>query len=373
MKKIKFLPLLGWACLWLAGCGPTPGATTNSDTFPVTSPLVMDTAIVQEYVAEINAVQNVEIRARVKGFIEKIHVDEGEAVQAGQLLFSMSQQEFRQELLKATAQLKSAQAEAKIAEVEVQNTKVLVDKNIVARTEYEMAQAKLEAAQARIEEAQSAVSSAELNLGFTAIRAPFSGIINRQPLKMGSLVDEGTLLTTISDNSEVFAYFHVSEKEYLSILKEKAADHLADVDLVLADGHVFPQEGKIETVESEIDRSTGNLAFRARFANPERLLKHGASGKIQLLTRLPGAMIIPQKATFDIQEKTFLYVLDQNNVVQNRQIEVEYRLQHLYVVKDGLSARDRIIYEGIQQLKVGDKVVPDPKTMRGIMEQLALR
>jgi RND family efflux transporter MFP subunit len=368
------LSLFGvWACLWLTGCGPAPGATTNDNTFPVTSPLVMDTAIVQEYVAEINAVQNVEIRARVKGFIEKIHVDEGEAVQAGQLLFSISQQEFKQELLKATAQLKSAQAEAKIAEVEVQNTKVLVDKNIVAGTEFAMSKAKLEAAQARIEEAQSAVSSAELNLGFTAIRAPFSGIINRQPLKMGSLVDEGTLLTTISDNSEIFAYFHVSEKEYLSILKEKAADHLADVDLVLADGHVFPQEGKIETVESEIDRSTGNLAFRARFANPDRLLKHGASGKIQLLTRLPGAMIIPQKATFDIQEKTFLYVLDQNNVVQNRQIEVEYRLQHLYVVKTGLSARDRIIYEGIQQVKVGDKVVPDPKTMRGIMEQLAMR
>jgi RND family efflux transporter MFP subunit len=371
--KNTFLPLGIFVAGLLAGCNAEQPAVVGNNNFPVTTPILLDTTYVREYVADIQAVQNVEIRARLKGFIEKIHVDEGEGVRAGELLFSISNQEFKQELLKAKAQLKSAIAESKIAEVEVGNTRVLAEKKIVSNSEFEMAKAKLEAAQAKIDEAQSAVSSAQLNLAFTEIRAPFSGVINRQPLKMGSLVDEGTLLTTISDNSSVFAYFNVSEKEYLGILKEDQTDHLEKVSLVLADGHIFPYSGKVETAESEIDRSTGNLAFRARFTNPQGLLKHGASGKVQLTGQLENALVIPQKATFEIQENTYLYVVGPDSTVQTRKIVVRYRLPHLFIVESGLAPTDRIVYEGIQQLREGDVISPKMVAIRRIMHQLAAR
>jgi len=356
----------------LSACSSQTAPIANEEKFPITSPIMVDTTVLQEYVADIQAIQNVEIRARIKGFIEKIHVDEGGTVQAGTLMFSISNQIFKQELLRADAQLKSAIAEAKMIEVGARNTQILVEKGIVSKSELEMAEAKQAAALAKIEEMRSAVSSAQLNLAFTEIRAPFSGIINRQPLKMGSLVDEGTLLTTISNNESVFVYFNVSEKEYLHILKDKKENHLKQVNLILADGHAFPYQGKIETMESEIDRNTGNLAFRARFENPERLLKHGASGKIQLAGNLENALIIPQKATFEIQGNTYLFLLDKDNTIKTRKITIRYRFPHLYVVQSGLSESDRIVYEGIQRLKEGDKILPEMRPMRSIMNQLAV-
>ncbi|WP_051359998.1 efflux RND transporter periplasmic adaptor subunit [Adhaeribacter aquaticus] len=349
--------LAGLCLLLITSCSANKKeATQVKEKFPITQPLVLDTVYTKEYVAEIQSIQNVEIRAKIPGFIEKIHVDEGKSVQAGQLLFTISNHTYRQNLHKTNAQLKSAIAEAKFAAVELKNTKELVRKNIVSKTELEKAEAKLEAIQAKMEEARSAVATAKLNLEFTQVRAPFSGGINRIPNKSGSLVEEGSLLTTISNNLEVFAYFHVSEKEYLDFIESKEINKNKEVTLVLANNNVFPQPGKIETVEGEIDRSTGNLAFRARFANPQQLLKHGSSGKIRLEIKLANALIIPQKATFDIQDKTFVYVVDHNNIVRLRTIVPKLRLPHLYVVASGLSPQDKILYEGLQRVKEGEKI-----------------
>ncbi len=292
-------------------------------------------------------------------------------MKAGQLLFTISSQEFNQELLRANAQLKNSIAESKMAEVELNNTKKLVEKNVVSRSELELAEAKKDAAQANIDEAESAISSAKLNISFASIKAPFNGVINRLPLKAGSLINEGTLLTTISNDQEVFAYFNLSEKQYLNILKKKNDAKDKVVKLVLADGEVFPYKGHIETAESEIDKNTGNLAFRARFKNPDRILKHGASGKIQLITRVQ-AMVVPQKATFDVQENTYVFVVDANNVVHTRSIRIAKRLPHLYVIESGLSPDDRIIYEGIQKVKQGDVIIPEVKPMKGLLSQLTL-
>jgi len=365
------------ACLYvvlqISACTTDKNKKNKVEAFPVTNPIVLDTTFTQDYVADIHAIQNVEIRARLKGFIDKIHVDEGHSVQEGQLLFTISSQEFKQALLRAESQHKNAFAELKIAEVAVNNTKMLVEQKIVSKPELDMAVAKLEAAEANVEEAQSAISSAKLNLSFASIRAPFAGIINRLPLKAGSLVDEGSLLTTISNDKEVFAYFNLSEKQYLSILREKEHSQRKIVRLVMADGLVFPYEGKIETAESEIDKNTGNLAFRARFKNPERHLKHGASGKLQLLNTLSKAMLIPQKATFEVQENEYVFVVDKNNKVQSRAIVIGNRLSNLYVVESGLLPDDRIIYEGIQRVKEGDKIIPEIRPMRSIMSQLSFK
>ena len=297
-------------------------------------------------------------------------MDEGKFVKQGQVLFSISSQEYKEEILKAKAMLKSAIAEAKAAELNLQNVKLLVDKNVVSKTEYEMAKAKLDALNARIEEAQSHETSAKLKLSFTEIKAPFDGIVDRIPNKIGSLIDEGTLLTTISDNQEVFAYFNVSEKEYLEFAKTIRESAKSEVSLILANNETHNYKGNIETIEGEFDKNTGSIAFRARFSNPEKILKHGSSGKVRIKNNVKSALVIPQKSTFEIQDKIYVYVLDKDNKVQTRSIVPRLRIPHLYVIESGVSTNDRIIYEGIQNVKDGMKVIPEMIPMAKIITDL---
>jgi len=346
------------------------GNSTTGDKFQVTNAMLIDTSYTKEYIAEIQSVQNVEIRARVKGFIEKIYADEGRSVQAGQVLFTFSSRGFEEEILKATAIEKNALAELKLADVELKNTHILVEKNIVSKSELEMAEAKREAILAKLDEARSAISVARLNLSFTSVKAPFNGVINRIPNKTGSLVDEGALLTTLSDNREVFAYFNVSESEYLDFIKHNESGKQTKVSLLMADNAVFDQEGFIETVESEIDKSSGNIAFRARFKNPRLLLKHGSSGKILMSTSIKNALIIPQKSTFEIQDKTYVFVIDSSNRVRMKPVIPKLRLPHIYIIEPGLTASDKIVYEGIQQMKEGDQVSPEMISMNTLLIKL---
>jgi membrane fusion protein (multidrug efflux system) len=219
-----------------------------------------------------------------------------------------------------------------------------------------MARARVEAANARVDEARSAIEIAKLNLSYTQVRAPFAGVINRIPNKTGSVVEEGALLTTLSNNEEMFAYFNVSEREFIDVMSRDSLGHVKDVSLVLANNKPFTHKGKVETAESEFDRATGNIAFRARFRNPDHILRHGASGKILVQEELKGVIVIPQKSTFEIQDKTFVFVVDGKNIVRARNIQPRTRLTHLYVVQSGLSPDDRVIYEGIQSLRDGMKV-----------------
>ena len=357
--------------LLMAACSSkATGNLTTGEKFQVTTAMLIDTSYTKEYIAEIQSVQNVEIRARVKGFIEKIYADEGRSVQAGQVLFTFSSRGFEEEILKATAIEKNALAELKLADVELKNTHILVEKNIVSKSELEMAEAKREAILAKLDEARSAISVARLNLSFTSVKAPFNGVINRIPNKTGSLVDEGALLTTLSDNREVFAYFNVSESEYLDFIKHNESGKQTKVSLLMADNAVFDQEGFIETVESEIDKSSGNIAFRARFKNPRLLLKHGSSGKILMSTSIKNALIIPQKSTFEIQDKTYVFVIDSSNRVRMKPVVPKLRLPHIYIIEPGLTASDKIVYEGIQQIKEGDLVSPEMISMNSLLIKL---
>ncbi len=355
----------------MACSNPQQNAQNTQEKYPVIKPITIDTVYHTDYVSDINSVKNVEIRARVKGYIESIHVDEGKAVKKGQVLFRISNQEYRGDLLRATAVLKSTIAEAKTAELDLQNVKKLVDKNVVSKTEYDMAKAKLDALKARIEEAESQEQSAHLKLSFSEIKAPFDGIINRIPNKIGSLIDEGTLLTTISDNQEVYAYFNVSEKEYLEFAaNNKQPDNKNQVSLILANSEEHPYKGYVETIEGEFDNATGSIAFRARFPNPERILKHGSSGKVRVLRKVKNALVIPQKSTFEIQDKIYVYVVDNQNKVQMRSFVPKLRMPHLYVLESGINPDDKIIYEGIQDMRVGMEVKPEMQSFEKILPQL---
>jgi RND family efflux transporter MFP subunit len=343
-------------------CTTQPTTSALSE-YEIVRPVVTDTAYTQEYVAEIIALQNVEVRARQKGFIEQIHVDEGQRVTKGQTLFTMSSRVLQQELVRAKATCQSTGAELRAAEIELTNAHKLLEKNVISATEYQMAEAKVEALRAKCEEAKSDEAQAQLRLSFTEIKAPFDGIINRILNKTGSLIEEGELLTTISDNSSVLAYFHLSEKEYLEYVMNEDKEQAKKVELLLANGQPFAHPGIIETTESEFDPTTGNIAFRVKFPNPDGLLKHGANGKVVIRKKLKDALLIPQKSTFEIQDKLFVYVLKGDSTVEQRNIESTLRLPHVYVVDNGLSANDRILYEGIESVSAGMKIVPQHLTV----------
>lgn len=359
MKLNLTISVLSLTALVLYSCkNQEDGDQFAHSKFPVTQPILMDTSYTVDYVADIHSIKNVEIRARVNGYIEQIHVDEGKMVKEGQLLFNISSLEYKEELLKAKAMLKSAIAEAKAAELDYHNTILLSEKNVVSKTEVEIAKSKLEALNAKIEEAQSHEAGAKLRLSFTEIRAPFDGIIDRIPNKIGSLISEGDLLTTISDNREVFTYFNVSEIEYLEFAKnvKDTSSSKSVLSLLLANNEMYPYKGDIETIEGQIDPNTGSIAFRARFANPDKLLRNGSSGKVRLRRYLKKALIIPQKSTFEIQDKVFVYVINDSNVVSMKSFVPKLRLPHLYIVESGLTVNDKIVFEGIQDIKVDSKI-----------------
>lgn len=369
--RLRFVLFFTAAGLSTVSCNNADRAETESETFSVTFPIAKDTVFSREYVADIHAVQNVEIRSRVSGFIEGIHADEGQHVKVGQLLFSISSHEYKQELLKAKAALTSILAEARAAELEVHNVSNLFNKKLVSESELNLSQAKLEALQANVEEAKAQVSNSELQLSFAEIKAPFTGVLNRIPNKVGSLVEDGTLLTTLSDNREVFAYFNVSERDYLDIASNGNVENKKPVSLSLANGSAHKFKGVIETVEGEVDRSTGNIAFRARFPNPDGLVKHGSTGSVKLTTSIGQAILVPQKSTFEIQDNVYVYVVDDENKVHLRSFKPKLRLPHFYVVESGLSIRDKIVYEGIQRVKEGDQIQVSVIQMDNIISELA--
>lgn len=358
-RKSAILIALAGASALFGACSSKKKENKTVENFQVATPLVADTSVVKDYVAEIQALQNVELRSRVKGYLDKVNVDEGKAVKQGQVLFVISSADYKEELTKATAELKSAIADMKTSELELQNVKTLVDSKVVSKAEQDLAQAKYDALKAKAEEAAASESAAKLNLSYTVIKAPFDGVINRIPNKVGSLIDEGTLLTSLSNTKEVYAYFNVSEEEYLEMAKDNEIGNQKEVSLVLADNEPYPYKGVIETIDGEINKSTGNIAFRAKFANPEQLLKHGASGKIQIAKPIKNAVLIPQKSTVDIQEKIFVYTVGKNNQVQMKSVNPKARLSNYYIIDNNdLAKGEQFVYEGLQQIKDGDKINP---------------
>jgi RND family efflux transporter MFP subunit len=372
MRKMKNLVTATniLALIFITSCSTkNPGEVSAPVKFRVIAPLVKDTAYIKEYVAEITAFQNVEIRSKVAGFIESISVDEGQTVQKGQLLFTISNKQFQQDVLKAAAVTKSARAELKAAEIELDGAKKLLDKNFISQSEYGLTSAKAEILRAKLEEAKSDEAQANLNLSFAQVKAPFDGIINRIPNKVGSLVEEGAWLTTISNNNEVFAYFNVSEKEYTDYAVLENVEPVKEVTLVLANGMVYSHAGLIETSESEFNKSTGTIAFRAKFPNPQRVLKHGATAKVQIKTPIKNAMLIPQKSTLDRQEHLCVYTINEDSIVQVKKIIPLVRLPQSLVIGQGLNSNDRIIYEGAGRIEEGDKITPEMYSLEQVFKQ----
>jgi membrane fusion protein (multidrug efflux system) len=342
-----------WLSIFLISCSDKT-VKNEEQTYLVVNPIIKDTTYEREYAATINSFQNVEIRSKVKGFVEDIYLDEGQKVKKGQILFKLNSKEYEQHVHKAEAAIQSTLAELRASEIEVENTKKLFDKNIVSKSELDLITTKVNINKAKVNEARVAKEQAILHVEFTKIKAPFDGIINRIPNKKGSLIDEGALLTTISNNESVFAYFSVSEIDYLDYVQSKSKNNT--VTLSLANNSIYPYKGTIETTETEFNKETGNIAFRAKFSNPERLLKEGGTGKILVKKLYKNAIIIPQKSTFEVQGNIYVYLVDKNNKAYSKKINPINRLSNYFVLDKDLTKEDKIIYEGIQSIKTGDKV-----------------
>ncbi|MFZ6025164.1 MAG: efflux RND transporter periplasmic adaptor subunit [Bacteroidota bacterium] len=341
MKQF-FISTISVAVLFVAGCKEHKVEKQEETRFVVTSPVQKDTTIHQEYVCQIHSIQHIELRTLEKGYLQNIYVNEGQYVKKGQLMFQVMPLIYQ-------AETQKAEAEVNYAKIEYQNTKQLADSNIVSKNE-------LALAKARLDKAQAELSLAKAHLAFTEIRAPFDGIMDRFHVRLGSLVDEGELLTTLADNSKMWVYFNVPEAEYLDYVTRKKSNTDAVVKLQMANRQLFDQNGVVETIEADFNNETGNIPFRATFPNPKQILRHGETGNILMPVVLKHALIIPQKATFEILDKKFVYVIDKDNKVQSRQITVGTELPHLYVVIDGLADSDKILVEGLRKVKNGQKI-----------------
>ncbi|MBI1182735.1 efflux RND transporter periplasmic adaptor subunit [bacterium] len=340
MRRILMLIGLSGALLF-TGCESHKKEHVEETKFPVTSPIEKDTFFTKEYVCQIRSIQHIELRALERGYLHKIYVDEGQYIHQGQMMFQIMPALYQ-------AEFQKAQAEAEYAEIEYRNIKSLADSNIVSPNELALAKARLDKAKAQL-------SLAQVHLNFTEIKAPFNGIMDRFHVRLGSLLDEGDLITTLSDISQLWVYFNVPEAEYLD-LKSNPKDSVMKVQLRMANQKIFDQIGEVRTIEADFNNETGNIAFRATFPNPNLLLRHGETGNVLVTKEINNAMLIPQKATFEVLDKKYVYVLDENNVIHSRKISIAAELPDLYVVRAGLEYSDKILLEGLRIVRENQKI-----------------
>lgn len=322
-----------------------------------------------DYPANIQGLQNIEIRPKVDGFVEKIFVDEGSAVKKGQLLFKINAPQYEQEVRTAEAGIKTAEADVSTASLQVEKVKPLVEKDIISRYELELAQNTLQSKKASLAQAQAALENARINLGYTTIVSPVNGVIGSLPYKLGSLVTGSTTnpLTTVYNTGSVYAYFAMNEKQLLGFSRDSANTSIRSklkkmppVTLILSDGSVYNHKGVVETISGLIDANTGSANFRAVFINPDGLLRSGGSAIVRIPAFVKSAILVPQNFTYQLQDKRFIYLVDDGNKVKNAAITVmDNTPGQFFIVTEGLKAGDKIIAETVSNIKDGTEIKPE--------------
>lgn len=332
--------------------------TTESVRYSAFKPWRQSFEVSDEYVAQIKSIQHIECRSFEKGYLDKIYIKEGQYVVKNQPMFQLMPKLIE-------AKVKKAKAEYDLSFIEYKNTKSLYDNKVVSANE-------LALSKARLDKVDADLKLAKTHLEFTLIKAPFNGMIDRFRVRLGSLVDEGDLLTTLSDNSKMWVYFNVSESKYLDLMSIKTNLHKIPVSLKQANGKIFPEQGIIDTIEADFNNQTGNIAFRATFSNPDGILRHGETGTILLPQKLSDVLVIPQKATFEILDKVFVYVIDSEGKLTSRQITIEKELPHLFVIRSGIKDNDIILLEGLGKVHSGKKIAFKIQTLEQIKSSLKL-
>jgi membrane fusion protein (multidrug efflux system) len=313
----------------------------------------------------------------VDGYIDRIYVDEGAYVRKGQFLFRINDRPYREQLNNARAGLTAARSNLVNAEINVNKLKPLVENNVISGVQLQSAQAAYNTAQANVSQAQAMVRNAEINLGYTIIKAPADGYIGRIPFKSGSLVGLTTAeaLTVLSEIKEVYAYFSLSENDFLQFKNqfegntvEEKIKKMPPVELVLADGSLYTQKGKVQTVTGQFDNNMGTISFRAAFPNTDRLLRSGSTGRVRLSKQQANVLVIPQEATFEEQDKVFVFALADSNKVIRKPVVVSGKTATYYFIGRGLQEGEKIVLAGIGNLGDGMPINPQPVSMDSLLK-----
>ncbi|MBS1666193.1 MAG: efflux RND transporter periplasmic adaptor subunit [Bacteroidetes bacterium] len=321
-----------------------------------------------DFPATIQGQQIIEIRPKVDGYVDQIYVKEGATVKKGQLLFRIKNPQYEQDVLTATASIKSALASVDAAKMEVAKVKPLVEKDIVSKYELESAQYTLEAREATLAQAKAALANAQTNLGYTTLRSPQDGVIGNIPYKVGALVNSTNVeaLTTLSNIGNVYAYYSMNEKQLLQFFAttpgktiQEKTEQLAPATLLLADGTEYPEKGKVETASGLISTETGTASFKAIYPNPLGIIRSGASATVRIPTIIEDALVIPQSATYELQDKRLVYVLSKDHKVFSTAITTTSTDDgKFFIVNKGLASGDTIVLEGLIGLKDDATIIP---------------
>jgi len=361
--------------MMLAAVALLPSCSKNQQQMQMPAPeiatitIAPQTAALQStFPATIKGKTDIDIRPQVTGFITKVHVDEGQHVRKGQVLFTLDQVTFQAAVDQARAAVNNAQTAVNTAKMTADSKKTLFDKNIISEYEYQLSQNSLAQAQAQLANAKAALASAQKNLAYTVVTAPSDGVVGTIPNREGSLASPSSAqpLTTVSDNSEVYAYFSLTAKDLLKLSGEgkqsidAAIKAMPEVQLRLSDGTLYPISGKVATVSGVIDNSTGSSSVRALFKNPSGILRSGGTGQIILPDDKQDVIVIPQKATFELQDRRFAYVVNDSNKIVSTPITIEANNDgKTFVVTSGLQPGQRIAVEGVGS-KLSDGMVINP-------------
>ncbi len=361
--------------------GGQPGSAGKVKEYPVIAIKTQSTTLFKDYPTKLQGQQTVEIRSRITGYIEQIFVDEGAFVKKGQVLFRLNANDIQATVRSAEAMVKVAEAEVKLAEVNVSKTRPLVEKNIISKFELESVESTQKSKEAQLAQTKANLENAKANLQYTLITSPAEGTIGNFPFRVGSLVSSSTTepLTTVSNTVNMYAYFSFNEKEFLTLTKgiegknqqEKFAK-LPNVSLVMADNSLYEQAGRIETASGLINVQTGAVNVRASFPNGEGILRSGGSGTIRIPQLMDSVIVIPQKTSYELQGKHFVYVVGAGNKVRNTEIEVLVgNLKDSYVVTSGLNIGDQIVLEGIASLRNDTEIKPKLAEIGNLSENMS--
>ena len=324
-----------------------------------TTAISKDVTITQQYVCQIHSQRHIELKSIEGGYLEAVGVKEGQTVEKDDVLFTIMPTLYM-------AQLKADLSEAQLAQVEYDNTRKLVEQGVVSDQELKMAKA-------RVSKALAKVNKAKAELDFAKIKAPFDGIIDRIFEQEGSFIEEGAMLTTVSDNSKMWVYFNVPEARYLDFQEATKNGRDPDsliIELKLANHKIFPEKGKIGAIEADFNNETGNIKFRADFPNPERLLRHGQTGNILVSEELKDAIVIPQRATYEILADKYVFVVGEDCVVRQRKINIQHENDDIFVIDSGLEAGEKIVLEGVRQVRDGDTIACVDKPAEEVLKNL---
>lgn len=360
-----------------AGQAMNPDTPPPPPTLPVIEINAGNATTWLNYPATIKGTENVEIRPQVSGYLQKIYVEEGAYVSKGQPLFKINASEYSEYSNNASANVQGARAAIERAQVEYDRLKPLVDNKVISAVQLRTAQANLNAAKAAYAQAVSGKGSADITLGYTLITAPVSGYIGAIPFREGSLVGKGemTPLTVLSEVNNVHAYFSMSEADFLAFIStyegksaEEKIKNIPPVDLQLPDNTLYGEKGKVELVQGQFDRSSGTISFRAVFPNKEKLLRSGITGNIRIPSLHNNQLLVPQESTYEMQDKVFVFALGDSNKVASRQIDISGKTGNHYLVSKGLAKGDKIVYSGIQRLKDGSMITPQPMAADSLLQ-----